>query len=342
MISSHHHPYVIAEIGSNHNGDMSLCKNIIDAAVEAGADAVKFQSWSSQSLISKAEYARNTTYSDTKKHFGSLKSMVERYALTKDQHYDIFNYCQQKKITFLSSAFSPEEVSLLESLDVSAHKIASMDINNYCLLKVIAKTHKPVILSTGMSSLSEIEKALNILEQNNAGPIIILHCVSIYPPSPDTLNLRNIEMLKMTFGKLVGFSDHTIGTAIPLAAIALGAVVIEKHFTLDKNLDGWDHAISANFDELKTIVTEGQLVFNALGSYRRLISPDESIKQAQFRRRVVIRRPLEKGATITVDDIDFKRPGNGISPNELDYILGRTLKKQVDYDHELEWDDLIG
>jgi len=341
IVSNDEKPYVIAEIGSNHNGDMTLCRRIIDAAVVAGADAVKFQSWTSSSLISKSEYARNTSYSDTKKHFGSLEAMVDKYAFSAAQHQEINDYCHSKKITFLSSAFSPEEVDLLESLAVPVHKVASMDINNYLLLEAIAKTQKPVIVSTGMSSLSEIEKALNVLEKNNAGPIIMLHCVSIYPPEYKTINLRNIETLKMAFGKLVGFSDHTVGVSIPLAAIALGAVLIEKHFTIDKDLAGWDHAISADPKELTAIVKEGEHVFQSLGSHRRIVSQDELEKRHKFRRRIVFRHPMKKGQRITLADVDFKRPGNGIAPNELDYVLGRTLQKDVVADHELEWQDLL-
>ncbi|MCB1828114.1 MAG: N-acetylneuraminate synthase family protein [Coxiellaceae bacterium] len=334
-------PYVIAEIGSNHNGDMALCKQIIDAAVTAGADAVKFQSWTPSSLVCKAEYDRNTSYSDTKKHFGSLEAMIKRYAFTEQQHVEIEAYCQEKSVTFLSSAFSPKEVDLLERLNVPAHKLASMDVNNFYLLEAIAETRKPIIVSTGMASLSEIEKTVEFLEKKKSGPIILLHCISIYPPRPETINLRNIEMLKKSFGKLVGFSDHSMGVSIPLAAIALGACMIEKHFTIDQDMEGWDHAISANPEELAVIVREGANVKKALGSYRRMVSEEEYEKRNKFRRSIVLSKSLHEGDRITLEDLDYKRPGNGISPDEVNYVVGRRVNKSVDVDHELAWEDLV-
>lgn len=340
-IAQEENPYIIAEIGSNHNGDMSLCRKIIDAAVECGADAVKFQSWSKNSLISDAEYKRNTSYADKKKHFGSLEEMVEKYQLTPQQHREIFNYCSSRKVTFLSSAFSAQEVDMLEEIGVSAHKVASMDINNLLLLEHIARTAKPVILSTGMSTLGEIEKAVGVLRRNGAGPIALLHCISIYPPEYSTINLNNIPMLETTFSLPVGFSDHTLGTAIPLAAIALGAVMIEKHFTLDKTMEGWDHAISASPDELEVIVREGRNIVRAKGSFQRTVSEAEEKKKLAFRRRVVLAKNKNKNDPLELSDIEFKRPGNGIHPEEYNYIIGRRVNRNIEKGAELEWSDLL-
>jgi len=334
-------PYIIAEIGSNHNGDLNLCKKIIDAAKACGADAVKFQSWNKESLISKAEYARNTNYSDKKKHFGSLEEMVEKYHLTPEQHIEISQYCSDIKITFLSSAFSGEEVDLLISLDVPAFKVASMDINNLPLLRYIASKHKPVIVSTGMATLGEIEQALGILKTFGAGPIALLHCISIYPPICNNINLRNIPMLQQVFEVPVGFSDHSLGTSIPLAAVALNTCIIEKHFTLDKNFNGWDHAISANPDELSYLVKESRNIFNSLGSATRIVYDDEYEKRKKFRRRAVAKYAMHKGEVIKENGLAFKRPGNGINPDEIDYIIGRTLNKDIQQDQELEWSDLF-
>ena len=333
-------PYFIAEIGSNHNGDMRLCKKLIDSAKSCGVDAVKFQSWSKSSLISKAEYARNTQYADKKRHFGTLEEMVKRYQLTPKQHREVAKYCRAKAITFLSSCFSPEEVDLLESLDVPAFKIASMDINHLPLLEYVASKGRPVLLSTGMATLGEIERALTVLRYGGSGPVALLHCVSIYPPDYETINLRNIINLQHTFDIPVGFSDHTLGTAIPLAAIACGACIIEKHFTLDKKMDGWDHAISADPPEMEVIVREGRNVFAALGSMLRTVSEAEIEKRKKFRRRLVMKRAMKKGEKLRLEDIDFKRPGTGIHPDELDYVVGRSLARDVAPDDEIEWSDL--
>ena len=333
-------PYVIAEIGSNHNGDMKLCFELIDAAVEAGCDAVKMQSWSKHTLISKAEYKRNTDYADTHRHFGSLEQMVEKYQLSDAQHREVVEYCADKSVHFFSSAFSPREVKLLDDLDVPCIKLASMDINNLRLLEIAAKTGRPLIISTGMASLAEIERALQTLDAHGAKSVIVLHCISIYPPEYEDIHLNNIPMLRQTFGRVVGFSDHSIGTSIPLAAIALGAAVIEKHFTIDTEMEGWDHWISATPDQMKVIVEQGGHIQRALGSYQRTVSQAEVSKREKFRRRVVLQGDLPEGHVIRDEDVDFKRPGNGIHPDELPYVVGRRLKRAVSDDHELEWSDL--
>jgi len=334
-------PYIIAEIGSNHNGDMQLAKQLIDAAKSCGADAVKFQSWSKSSLISKAEYTRRTQYADKKRHFGTLEEMVEKYQFTPEQHREIVSYCQEKEVAFLSSCFALEEVDLLDALNVPAFKIASMDVNHLPLLEYVASKGRPVMLSTGMAMLGEIERALNTLRRGGAGPVALLHCIAVYPPSYEIINLRNIATLQQAFGVPVGFSDHTLGTAISLAAIALGACIIEKHFTLDKDMEGWDHAISADPGELEVIVWEGRNVFAALGSTVRIVTETEMEKRKAFRRRLVVKRAMRRGEPLRVEDLDFKRPGTGIHPDELAYVIGRSLARDVEFDDELEWSDLI-
>ncbi len=333
-------PYVIAEVGSNHNGDMDLCRRLVDAAADCGADAVKFQSWSKSSLISKAEYARKVHYSDTHRHFGTLEEMVERYQFTPDQHYEIAAYCRQQRMHFLSSAFAPEEVDLLVQVGAPTIKIASMDVNHLPLLEYTGRQGVPVILSTGMATLGEVERATQALQRGGA-PVALLHCISIYPPEYETIHLRNIPALALALDVPVGFSDHTVGTAIPLAAIALGACIIEKHFTLDKEMEGWDHWISADPGELGTIVREGRHVAAALGSSVRTVSPAEMEKRSAFRRRMVVRRDMERGQVLRAEDVDFKRPGTGIHPDELNYVVGRRLARSVAADDELEWEDLV-
>ena len=245
-------PYVIAEIGANHNGDMNLAKSMIISAAECGAHAVKFQSWSPKSLIAKEEYDRNQKYDDSpKKHFGSLKEMVEKYYLREEQHYELKAFCDSINVDFCSTPFSESEVDLLDKCEVPFYKIASMDINNVQLLNYIAERGKPVILSTGMATISEIDNAAQLLYKKGCNEISLLHCISIYPPAFEDINLNNITMLQQTFGVPIGFSDHSIGFSIPLASVALGACIIEKHFTTDKNLPGWDHLISADPYEMK-------------------------------------------------------------------------------------------
>ena len=223
-------PYIVAEIGSNHNGDMDLCRRLIDAAAEAGAHAVKFQSWTESSLIAKEEYDRNTQYSDTKRHFGSLREMVKAYQFTAEQHLEAQAHCKARGIDFCSSAFSMEEADLLEKLDVPFFKIASMDIVHLPLLKHVARKHRPVVISTGMATLAEIEQAVETVHGEGNDQIVLLHCIAIYPPDYAMIHLRNMATLQQAFDVPVGFSDHTLGTAITLAAITLGACVIEKHF----------------------------------------------------------------------------------------------------------------
>jgi N-acetylneuraminate synthase len=332
-------PYVIAEIGANHNGDLDLCRRTIDAAAAAGADAVKFQSWSKRSLVSTAEFARNTSYAKSN-NVPTLEEAVERYQLTPDAHREIAAYCKARGVVFFSSAFSFEEVDLLESLDVPAYKIASMDVNHIPLLEYVARTGKPVILSAGMATLGEVERALETLRSNGAGPVALLHCLSIYPAPPELTNLRMIGTWRTAFGVPVGYSDHTLGTAVPIASVALGACIIEKHFTLDRSLSGWDHAISADPAELRALVDGCRAAHAALGSGVRRVGEAELEKRKAFRRRMVARRALRRGERLTAADVEFKRPGTGIQPDELRYVLGRPVTRDVAAEEELEWADL--
>jgi N,N'-diacetyllegionaminate synthase len=333
-------PYIIAEVGSNHNGDMALCRQLIDAAVLAGAHAVKFQSWTDTSLIAEEEYANNTQYSDKKKHFGSLREMVTAYQLTASQHREAHAHCRDRGIAFCSTPFSMEEVDLLEDLSVPFFKIASMDVVHLPLLKHVARKQRPILMSTGMATMGEIEQAVETIRAEGNEQIVLLHCVSIYPPEYETIHLRNMTTLQQAFDVPVGFSDHTLGTAIPLAAIALGACVIEKHFTLDQEMAGWDHAISADPEQLRTIVTEGRNIFTALGGGGRVVTIAEMEKRKKFRRSLVTRRKLDRGYTLTESDLDAKRPGTGIAPNEIGYVVGRRLITDLAADQVLHWTHL--
>ena len=340
LVGHNHPPYVIAEIGANHNGDIALAKRMIDEAKYCGADAVKFQSWSAASLISRSEFGRNTRYADKDRHFGSLLEMVEAYQLTPLQHHELAHYCAELKIHFLSSAFSPEEVDLLVEVGVPALKIASMDVTHPLLLRKMAETGKPVLLSTGMSSMAEVASAVDTLRGAGCGELAILHCVSLYPPSDTDFNLRNIGMLETAFQVPVGFSDHSLGTAIALGAVALGACVVEKHFTLDKSMPGWDHWMSADPQELDTLCTGARQIHQALGSTARIVGRAELDKRDKFRRCIVLKDSVLAGRKLRLADLDFKRPGTGIAPTDYLYVVGRTVRRDLEADHELSWSDL--
>lgn len=335
-----HSPYVIAEIGANHNGDMELCRKTIDAAKACGADAVKFQSWTPDSILSKREYENNPSYSDKKRHFGSLREMVESYQLTFEQHREIKLYCDAAGIDFMSSAFGRDEVDLLDELDVPAFKIASMDVNHIPLLRYIGEKGRPVLLSTGMADLGEIERAIRTLDAAGAPAVIVLHCVSVYPATPEILDLRNIPMLHGAFGRCIGFSDHSLGPNASIAAATLGACVVEKHFTLDKELPGWDHHMSADPAELAALVKGVREAHLALGQSTRVVSDAQLKKRSGFRRRAVARHALAAGTVLSEDDVEFKRPGTGIGPDQLEHIIGRVLTRDLTEDEWLEWDDV--
>ncbi|PTX42607.1 N-acetylneuraminate synthase [Christiangramia gaetbulicola] len=340
-IGNYREPYIIAEIGANHNGNMDLAKEMIISAKEAGADCVKFQSWTPKSLISKEEYQNNQVYNDSKKkHFGSLKEMVTKYALTDEQHRELKSFCDKNNIEFASSPFSVEEARLLNDIGVSFFKIASMDINYIDFLKEVASFKKPMIISTGMATIAEIETAVNACKEAGNDQIVLLHCISIYPPEYEDIHLNNISMLRNTFNMPIGFSDHTIGTAIPLASAALGACVIEKHFTLDKDLPGWDHQVSANPMELKIICEESKNIAKSLGNYQRTVSEAEELKKEKFRRSLVVKRDLKKGDILKKEDLTAKRPGTFIAPDKMEYVLGRELNTDISEDAILKWENL--
>jgi N,N'-diacetyllegionaminate synthase len=323
-------PYVIAEIGSNHNGDMALCRRLIDAAVTAGVDAVKFQSFSIEGLLARQEYSGQD---------GFFRD-VERYRLMPDQHRTVKAYCDEKGVTFCSTPFSAGEVDLLEEVGAPFFKIASMDVNNPALLRYVARKKRPIVLATGMATLGEIERAVEMIRGEGNEQLVLLHCVSLYPPAYGRMNLRNIEMLHEVFGLPVGFSDHTLGIGCPLAAIALGACVIEKHFTLDKKLEGWDHAVSADAAEMAAIVREGRAVWESLGRYERVVSSEEVEKRAAFRRSLVTKRAMKAGELLSERDVGFKRPGTGIPPDEVQFAVGRKLVEDLAADQVVRWSHL--
>jgi len=331
-------PYIIAELGSNHNGDMELAKKLILEAKKAGADCVKFQSWSKDTIFSREKYEENYFLADDYRNRTdtTLEEIVERYSISEQELLEMKKFCEEIDIDFASTPFSKKEVDfLVDVLDAPFIKVASMDLNNYPFLEYIAKKNRPIVLSTGLSELYEIDKAIRTIEDAGNKDILILHCVSKYPPEDEEVNLNNIKTLQQIYPYPVGFSDHTLGYEIPLASVAFGACIIEKHFTLDKNLEGWDHKVSATPDELEIIVKGSKRIQKSLGSFR--ISAVEDLeRRIEFRRSIIITRDIKAGERIKEEDIDFKRPARGLAPEMAKFVIGRKVNRDLKADSILK------
>ncbi len=337
-------PYIIAELGSNHNGDMILAKKLITEAKEAGAHCVKFQSWSKDTIFANIKYRDNYFIADDYRDRTdySLEEIVDAYSISEEQLLEMKAYADELGIDCTSTPFSKAEADfLIERMQTPFIKVASMDLNNYPFLEYLAKKKKPMIISTGLSELYEIDKAVKTIENTGNRQIVILHCVATYPPEDQDVNLNNIKTLMQNYPEYpIGFSDHTLGTSIPLASVALGACLIEKHFTLDKNMEGWDHKVSATKEEMQEIVENSKRISDALGSFR--ISATESDeKKREFRRSIVITRDMKKGDVIKIEDIDYKRPGGGFDPDMTEFLVGRTVCRDLDYDYILTKEDIV-
>lgn len=337
-------PYIIAELGANHNGDMELARKLIIQAKEAGADCVKFQSWNKNSVFAKKKYEDNYFLDDDYRDRAdfTLEEIVESYSISESELLEMKVFSDEVGIDCTSTPFSKAEADfLVDEMKTTFIKVASMDLNNYPFLDYLAKKKKPMLISTGLSELYEIDRAIKTIESAGNNQIIILHCVSTYPPSDNDVNLNNIKTIMASYPEYpVGFSDHTLGTAIPLAAVALGACVLEKHFTLDKNMEGWDHKVSATKDEMHEIVVGSKRITNALGSHR-ISAPESEEKKREFRRSVVLTRSLTKGCILQAKDIGYKRPGVGFNPEMADFLIGRTINKDLEADHILTQSDII-
>jgi len=342
-IANYHQPYVIAEIGANHNGDVNLAKKMIDQAKEAGCDCVKFQSWTKDSIFAKEVYEQNYFLKDDYRDRNdyTLEEIVEDFSLQESELYALKQYCDHVQIDFASTPFSKKEVDfLVDELKVNFIKVASMDSNNYPFLDYIARKGMPVMLSTGLSTMSEIDEAVQTIEKTGNKNLIILHCVSNYPPKEKNVHLNNIDMLRDNYPEYpVGYSDHTLGVEIPLASVVKGSCVIEKHFTLDKDMFGWDHKVSATQEEMIQIVNGSNKIVQGLGSYRRVLSDDDYVKMKAFRRSIVAAREIPEGKIIDEDDLGFKRPGTGIPPKYLSLIIGRKAKRSITFDDVLSLED---
>ncbi len=332
-------PYVAAEIGVNHNGDLALARRTIDAAVAAGVDAVKFQTFRAEEFMADPDHIYEYT-SEGKPVRESMFEMFKRLELPGSWHAELKSYAEAKGVGFLSSAADPLSADLLKELGVPVLKLASEDLINHPLLAHCAATGLPLILSTGMGTEREIERALEVVTREGAKEILLLHCVSLYPTPDDEANLLRMQALRERFGLPVGYSDHTRGIDAALGATVLGAVFIEKHFTLDRGLPGPDHVFSSDPQELAALVAGVKRVAAMRGAGGLGFSPSEEEARNSFRRSIVARNSIPAGTVLTREQLHLKRPGTGISPLDMDKVLGKVVRVELTENEQLAWDML--
>lgn len=335
------HPcFVIAEAGVNHNGSRDTACQLIDAAVAAGADAVKFQTFIAEKLISahapKARYQMETTSADE-----SQLHMVKRLELTAEIHWDLKSHCKERGILFMSTPFDEDSADLLQQMNVPIFKVPSGEITNLDFIRHIAQKGKPILMSTGMAYLGEVETAVRTIEDTGNESIVLLHCVSKYPADAADANLRAMALMSHAFDLPVGYSDHTLGIEVALAAVALGACVIEKHFTLDRTMPGPDHKASLEPHELAAMVRGIRTVEAALGSGRKQPAVGEAGIAAVARRSLVAARDISAGTRLAEEMIAVKRPGTGLAPSFKPVLVGRRAVKDIPVGTLLSW-ELLG
>lgn len=331
--------FVIAEAGVNHNGSLELALRIVEAARESGADAVKFQMFRAEALVSKhaakALYQQRSMPGDC-----SQLEMLRKLELSQSDVERLQRHCESCGIEFLSSAFDEESVSFLDALGMSSFKVPSGEISNLPLLECIGALGKPVILSTGMCWLGEVETALRVLDDAGAGEVTLLHCVTEYPAPHDQINLAAMATLRNAFGRGVGYSDHTAGHEVPLAAVALGATVLEKHFTLDRGMPGPDHAASLEPDGFRQLVDSLRRVEQAIGDGRKRPAACELDNLQLVRRSITARCAISAGETISRERLVLKRPGHGLPAACLPLVEGRRARRDIEVDELIDWQDL--
>ena len=323
------HTLIIAEAGVNHNGSTELAKQLVDKAVEAGVDYIKFQTFRTEKLVAKsaqmASYQKKNTGTEDNSQFAMLKKLE----LSPAQHEELIAYCKEKGIKFFSTAFDLDSIDYLHSLNLGLWKIPSGEITNYPYIKKIAQYGEPVIVSTGMCEIQDIENAVATLLKwgTKKENIIILHCNTEYPTPYQDVNLRAMDAIREKFGVEVGYSDHTKGIEVPIAAVALGATAIEKHFTLDRNMEGPDHKASLEPDELKAMVSAIRNIEQAVGDGIKKVTDSEKGNIAVARKSIVAARDIKKGEIFSEDNLTVKRPGTGISPMRWEEVLGQVAKR---------------
>ena len=326
--------FIIAEAGVNHNGSFELACKLVDAAKAAGADCIKFQTFKSKNLVSKnaqkAEYQMNTTGE------GSQVDLLKKLELSYDEFIDIKYYCNKVGISFLSTPFDFDSIAFLNSIDMPFWKIPSGEVTNYPYLVELAKTRKPIIMSTGMCEIGEIQAAIDVLREHGTEEIKLLHCNTEYPTPFSDVNLRAMQTMRERFGLEVGYSDHTRGIEIPIAAVALGATVIEKHFTLNRGLEGPDHKASLEPDELAKMVSSIRNIEMALGDGEKAPSQSEKKNITVARKSIVAARSIKTGEIFTQENVTVKRPGTGISPMRWNEVLGTKAIRDFEEDELIE------
>lgn len=331
--------FIIAEAGVNHNGNLETALQLVDAAAAAGADAVKFQTFSAAKLVTaraeKAEYQQKLTGKDESQY-----AMLKRLELDDAAHLQIIERCSARQIMFLSTPFDEDSADLLLRLGVETLKIPSGEITNLPFLRHLAGKGKPLILSTGMASLAEVAAAVETIAAVGNPPLTLLHCVTEYPAPADQINLRAMDTLRQAFHLPVGYSDHTDGLSVPLAAVGRGASVIEKHFTLDRNMEGPDHRASLEPPELASLVRGIREVEAALGDGIKRAAPCELGNRSIIRKSLVAVCPITRGEPLTVENTAIRRPATGISPADADKALGLTVNRDVAIDEPIGWDML--
>lgn len=336
--------FIIAEGGVNHNGSLATARELINAAANAGADAVKFQTFRAGEIVTKtsekADYQIKNTGMDESQY-----SMLKNLELPESGLKELFYYCKEKNIIFMSTPFDKESADFLDGLGMNIFKIPSGEITNNALIKHIASKRKPIMLSTGMSYLEEVGKAAGWINEvwgnlNNKPQLTLLHCVSNYPADVNDVNLRAMETMKTAFGLPVGYSDHTRGIEVPVAAAAMGASVIEKHFTLDRTMEGPDHKASLEPQELREMVRAIRNVERAMGDGIKRPAKSEEHMRSIARRSLVAARTINAGDTITSGDIAVKRPGTGINPEYIEVLVNMKAARQIDEDSVINWEDL--
>lgn len=325
------HVIVIAEAGVNHNGSYDLAKKMVDVAKEAGVDYIKFQTFNPKKLVSKyaekADYQKETTGSDE-----TQLQMLQKLTLTEDNFRSLCDYCKEIGIGFISTPFDLDSIAFLETFNMDFWKIPSGEITNLPYLEAIAKTKRKVVMSTGMCDMDEIRAAMEVLENNGTREIVLLHCNTQYPTPYEHVNLSAMNTMGDILHKEVGYSDHTQGIEVPIAAVARGATVIEKHFTLDKNMEGPDHKASLNPIELKQMVMAIRNIEQSIGNGLKEPSPSEIENKAVARKSIVASKAIKKGEIFSEDNLTTKRPGIGISPMKWHEVIGKTAARDFSED----------
>ena len=323
--ASNGHTFIIAEIGVNHNGSVELAKKMIKSASECGVDAVKFQTFDSEELVT--ENAKTASYQEKNTNEDSQLEMLKKLELTFDDFKELKSFASKNNVTFISSPFDFKSVDLLERLDVPFYKLGSGELTNFELIDYVQKTGKPLVISTGMATLEEIRETYDFIE--NKDNLVILHCITGYPTAFEEANLNFIKTLQNEFDVPIGFSDHSEGIELPIAAVALGACVVEKHFTLDKEMEGPDHKASLNPEEFKAMVDAIRNVEVAMGDGVRKFSENEKEIKNVARKSVVLNEDITKGTVLKREMLSIKRPGTGIAPKHIDDIVGKEVIKDL-------------